>query len=172
MAGRLDIQRVPFGLVDLLGMKGSGDSPHTLAEAIAVTLADGADYYLAPRRVQVESDTPIDIATTGLLQVTSGAVPSNELWLVYAYTVTLNQNTAAATAISLCGSFRGATNLTNVQITETLNVGASSNGGVFRWFERPMVALPGYQFGVTTYSLTGAPAVKGRVRMDFARLSV
>ena len=173
MAGPLDIQRLPYGLVDLLGMKGSGDTPHTLNENIAVTLADGADYYLAPRRSILQGDTAINIAATGYFAAVGLAPAAGEIWLVYNVTCSVNNATAAATALKIWGGYvKSSTASLDCQITEQLVLGASDWGSTSRQFERPQVFLPGDSFGVRCGALTGVPAANGRITIDVARITL
>jgi hypothetical protein len=173
VAGPLDIQRLPYGLVDLLGMKGSGDTPHSLAENIAVTLADGADYYLAPRRVVLQGDTAINIAATGFFAAVGIAPSAGEVWLVYNVTLSLNNATAAATALKIWGTYvKSSTATLDCQITDQLVLGATDWGSTYRQFERPQLFLPGDSFGVRCGSLTGVPAAKGRITVDVARITL
>lgn len=173
MAGPLDIQRLPYGLVDLLGMKGSGSTPYALAEAIAVTLADGADYYLAPRREIVTALSAIAFSLTGWVSATSLGPAPGEAWMVYNVTASLNQATAAATAVKFCGTYSKQGGLSqDVQITNTINVGATDWDGASREFERPMIMLPGDVFGFRVFTITGAPGSRGRITADIARLTL
>lgn len=173
MAGPLDIQRLPYGLTDLLGMKNSGDTPHLLAGEIAVTLADGADYYLAARRTALRGDTAIDINAAGWFAAVGVTPPAGEIWLVYNVTCTLNQATAAATAIRLFGGYvKGPTTGPDVQVTNVMTLGAADNFAECRVFERPAIFLPGDAFGVRCLSITGVPAVKGRITLDVARITL
>jgi hypothetical protein len=171
MAGPLDIQRFPYGLVDLLGMKGSGDTPHTLAQDIAVTLADGADYYLAPRREIVTALSAIAFAATGWVSAVGLGPAAGECWLVYNVTASVNQATAAATAVRFCGTISKNGGLSqDVQVTESMSLVATDWDGRGRSFERPLVMLPGDVFGFRVFTITGAPNCRGRITADIARL--
>ena len=173
MAGPLDIQRFPYGLTDLLGMKSSGDTPHVLGNAIAVTLADGADYYLAPRRSIMQGDTAVNLAAAGYFAAVGLAVPASECWLVYNVTCSVNAATAAATAVKFWGSYtKNSGTSADVQVCEALSLGAADFGSTSKVYERPAIFLPGDSFGVRCGTITGVPAVKGRITIDVARLSL
>jgi len=173
VAGPFDIQRLPYGLVDLLGMKGSGDRPHTLAQQIAVTLADGADYYLGPRRTAVTGDTAINIAATGFFAAVGVTPSAGEIWLCYNVTCSVNAATAAATALKFwpVKSGNGGT-APDTQLAEQLTLGAADWGATSRVFERPQLFLPGDVLGFRVGSVTGVPAVRGRLTVDVARITL
>lgn len=77
MAGPLDIQKVPRGLLDALGLKGSGRSPVALAPETRLTFpSDWAYLYDAATRTQGVNLT----GTNGFN--TSWTVPFGECWIV------------------------------------------------------------------------------------------
>jgi hypothetical protein len=140
MAGPLDIQRLPKGLVDLFGMKGTGDSPHLLSEFV-FTSAEITDLYTADRLISTGGTTAAAVNAAGNAAFVGTSVPPGEMWLV--------QNiTAFSPALAAGGSVRcclgvsrqgGATidtygELVTFVATETpiLNV----------HFPRPLVMLP------------------------------
>jgi hypothetical protein len=87
MADRMTIQRFPKGLLDWLGMKGNGDTPHTLSEMLATTM-DVGQLYLLDRQVSIIGNTPnISTDSFGGAATTAFTVPPGELWLVKNYSV-------------------------------------------------------------------------------------
>lgn len=173
MAGPLDIQRLPYGLVDLLGMKGSGATPHALNPSIAVTLADAADYYLAPRREILTALSAVAFAAVGWVSAVGLGPASGEAWLVYNVTASVNQATAAATAVKFAGTIsKQAGGSQDVQVTETVTLGATDWDGRSRVFERPLIMLPGDVLGFRVFTITGAPGSRGRITVDAARVLI
>lgn len=154
-------------------MKGSGDTPHQLAGEIRVTLADGADYYLAPRREIIVGDTAINLAAAGYFAAVGLAVPAGQVWLLYNITTCVDTATAAATAVKFWGGYTKNSGLSSdVQLTEPISLGAADFSSAYRAFERPGIFLPGDSFGVRCGTITGVPAVKGRVKLDIARITL
>jgi len=165
------IQRPPFGLLDLLGLKGVGQAPVQLAETVIATLADCVDYYLVNRRETVQGSTGVAmVANTTYTIVT---VPASELWFCYGVSVRLSAATAAATAIRFWGhyAYQNSSGFPNV-LTDTISVGASDNGAAFSTFSRPMLFGPGVVFGISTGAVTGVPGATGRITLDIARLTL
>jgi len=165
------IQRPPFGLPDLLGLKGVGQAPIRLAETISATLADCVDYYLVSRRETVTGTTGVAmVANTAYTCVT---VPASEIWFVYNFTVRLSAATAAATAIRFWGTYAFQTSSGfPIPLTETVAVGASDNGAASRSFARPMLFGPGCVFGISSGAVTGVPGASGRVTIDACKLTL
>lgn len=80
MADRFTIQRFPTGVPDLLGMKGTGDTPNMLASELRGSI-DLSQYYLADRMLRGKFTTAALIAA-GTTVPGAGIVPDGELWLV------------------------------------------------------------------------------------------
>lgn len=172
MAGRFDIQRFPVGLLELLGMKGTGDTPHTLGDNIGASV-DIMSMYLAQRRVTVSAQTSIAMTGNGTFNATGLAVPSGEIWFVYNVSVRLTPNTAVATAIRFWAAFvRPSASGVYHPLTDVVSVGAGDNGVGVTIFEQPAIFLPGDQFTVNTGAVTGVPGSNGLVALDVARLTL
>lgn len=172
MAGPLDIQRVPAGLLDLLGLKAMGLGPVQLNESVSATLADCVDYYVAPRRVTVAGSTAVPMVANTTYAITSVAVPASELWLVYAFSVQLSVATAAATAINFWGALQRSSSSFPVPLTSTVTVGALDNGAAAAVFTRPLVWMPGDTPQIVSGAVTGVPNANGRVLIDCAKLTL
>lgn len=78
----MPIQRVPLGLLELLGGKGSGATPNQLLDGVVAVL-DLEHFYLAPL-TRVVTGSTATVNATGTWMNTSSAmiVPAGELWLV------------------------------------------------------------------------------------------
>lgn len=172
MAGRYDIQRFPTGLLELLGMKGTGDTPHELASNISGSL-DLMGAYLAQRRVSIAGQSAIAMTGNGSYSAIGMLVPATELWFVYNVSVRLTPNTAAASSIRFWGGFqRQAAAGVYHPLTDVVNVGATDNGVGYTHFEQPAIFLPGDQFYIFTGATTGIPGSNGILALDVARLSL
>jgi len=79
MAGPLTIQRFPRGLLDLLGMKGTGQAPTSLAELLAGTI-DATQFYLF-ERITTTTKFLANSAIGGYRTDATLTVPAGELWI-------------------------------------------------------------------------------------------
>lgn len=80
MSGPLIIQRFPLGLIDILGMQSSGDTPTQLSEQISGEIELGRMYML-PRGENLIA--VIAGATFGLPAVAPITVPVGEAWVLW-----------------------------------------------------------------------------------------
>lgn len=94
MAGPLTIQRVPRGLLDFLGLRGSGQLPSELAPSI-YGMVDTTVLYALPTLRWVNSQNAA--ANTSWLKYCTQTVPSTEMWVVCSCWATAT--TGAATTI-------------------------------------------------------------------------
>jgi hypothetical protein len=102
MAERMTIQRFPKGLLDWLGMKGSGDTPHELGTQLASVMDIGQLYLLD--RAAFQNGSTSNISTNGIQtpSTTNFTVPAGELWAMKNFTMSKYPSFAAATG----GTFR------------------------------------------------------------------
>jgi hypothetical protein len=174
MAGPQDIQRFPRGLVDLLGMRATGDTPHTLAQS-TVGMIEMLDLYTNDRLQTASLNLSVAINAIGQATFLNSQVPPGELWLIYQATL-LCQPTAAATALKVAaGIRRGGPNgsPSGVQlVTEQLSLGASDGGVVGQTFSRPLLALPGQDFVTQCQFITGVPAVNPTLNLWYTRIGI
>jgi hypothetical protein len=169
MAGRFDIQRLPKGLVDLFGMKGTGDSPHTLSDLV-FTSTEVSDLYLLDRMTVTSGATAIPPAGIGYTTITGTFVPSGEIWLVYSISF-ISAVTAAATSWIMSGGVLRANG--GVQLmTERQLVGAADSVNLMAYFQRPMIMLPGDALCVRCSQIVGAPGVVVTGSAYYARLLI
>lgn len=166
------IQRAPYGLLDLLGLKGVGQAPINLNPQVTATLADCVDYYLAPLK-QVLTGQTIALASSGSFAATGLTVPPGQIWFAYAFAVRLSNLTAAASSITFWGGFAKQNAAgTVIPLTRSITVGAGDNGADAVVFTRPYIFMPGDIMSVATGGLTGAPGVAGVIRLDAAILTL
>lgn len=172
MAGPQAIQRYPRGLIDLLGMRATGDTPHMLAGDIGGSL-EMLEFYLADRLVPNAAAAGAAVTVVGDLAIPGLIVPARELWLIYECTLTSGTTAAATGFTATAGLLRnvGSGNVYSA-LTDPTVVGASSQANIGAKFERPVLALPGSQFNVRVSAVTGAPAATPAVSIFFASLGM
>lgn len=174
MADRLTIQRLPTGLLDILGMQSTGDTPHTLNASLVPTL-DCSDIYLMDRFARrIEQCAVIAAAGTfiaGLPTATPLGPQPGEQWMLYGVTVT-STALAAATNVSYVFSL-SRTSLGGTQYLSSQQSVANPNvfGQGLLW-ESPMILRPGDQLGIAATLVTGAPAVAPFVQAFFVPIRI
>jgi len=165
------IQRPPTGLLDLLGLKAMGQTPIVLTDSVTATLADCVDYYLANRRVVLSGTTGVAMVANTNYGLASLTVPAGELWFIYAFSVSLNVPTAAATSVKFRGGYiQQPMAGTPIFLTQDCEALASDQATASVSFTRPYLWIPGCQPLVQTGAVTGIPGSQGRVTIDVARL--
>lgn len=172
MAGPQDIQRYPRGLIDLLGMRATGDTPHQLGPNI-VGVLELLELYLNDRLVPNASAAGAAVTAVGDLNIAGLTVPSREIWLVYECSLS-SGTTAAATGFTATAGVlrnRGSGNVYSAW-TPPVTVGASSQASVGIKFDRPALMLPGDLVNVRVASVTGAPAATPAVALFYAPLGI
>lgn len=178
MAGPMDIQRVPRGLVDLFGLKATGDAPHTLDQGISASV-DFKDEYMADRQ-QVVTATPT-IAGAGQTDFVGSAVPFDELWYLYHFSL-VGGPLCFVNAVS---TFEAWVELIPMAASIGLFVPGTGTGplaaaakvfpygGMAIMFEEPILLRPGdrFSYNVATYTGTGlnSPPV---LRLKVAKIKV
>ena len=160
MAGPKTIQRLPVGLLDILGMQSTGDTPHLIADEVQPVM-DLTDLYLTDRLSRSIAQTAV-IAAIGFAvagTVTPLGPAPGEQWMVYGL-MTSSGALAAATqityvmAVSRTSLAAGAQYLTRQQVVANPNIFAEG-----LTFERPLILRPGDQLGIFVSQLTAAPAI-------------
>lgn len=115
MAGPLTIQRLPRGLLDLLLMKGSGETPQQLAADVQASVDIGA-LYLVDKQEIVLNNTNV-LAGTGFYGVGAPlTVPDRELWLVVNISAISNAMIAGDTVVGRCAITRAPTSAGWIEI--------------------------------------------------------
>jgi len=164
------IQRLPVGLLDLLGMQSTGDTPHLVSGEVSPTL-ELLDLYLTDRLTGANVATA-NVTAVGPINTTTGPA-AGEMWMVYGITATSQGALAAATGF-----------------TGNLFVNRPSSGGFSQFygppqavanpalwagsvhFERPMIMRPGDTLGFWISAITGAPASALSITAFFIRIRV
>jgi hypothetical protein len=159
MAGPQDIQRYPTGLIDLLGMRATGQTPSQLAGEISGSIEVG-ELYLFNRRVTQVGQSPVAIGAVGFLANTTGAtvVPQGEMWVLFDCTMRVPV-IAAATALNLSLVVQRPADGTSAwfMLTEELRLTASTGGLAGYRHSKPMLLQPGDTFGTYATLVTGVP---------------
>jgi len=176
VAGPLDIQRPARGLTDLLGLRALGESPKLMAEAITGTL-DLLGLYALDRRTSSESITSGAIAGVGFSAFTfptsAIAVQPGTAFLVYSAFFWYPVPAVSTWAGALCvrrAAFTTLQGYTYIDGTDRI-YNASEGVHLGRYFERPLVLLPGDQLGVLTRSFSGSGSTPA-LELDYALISV
>lgn len=172
MAGPLDIQRVPRGLVELLGMRASGDSPPQLAQQIIGSL-ELTDMFLADRMRLTSFSSGVALALG--TSITSTGPGPGFMWLVYQISYVFPTAVAAAASIRThLGIARQSivTNIVNLPDMGSGLVPAGDTASCGVNFERPLVMVPGDNLGWRTTVVTGAPAVTPQGFIYYAEIGI
>ena len=172
MAGPQDIQRYPKGLIDLLGMRATGDTPHQLASSTSASI-DLLDYYLADRCEVFETPTAIALPGLGGISFLNAVVPAGQTWLIYDLSVLVPPIAAAASLRTTPVIYRTATTATlGNAIAPTMTLATTEGNMSGSHFEIPLMALAGQSFGLYTSIYTGVPNTIPRLCLYFARILV
>jgi hypothetical protein len=144
-----EVQRYPFGLLDVLGMKG-GRAPAVLSNTYQLTIP--ALRLLARQNVTFDANGNAATALNGSVDVT---VPDGQTWLVTEALVNVTEQ-AAMTALGL-----------NLQLrygNSTISIAMQKFAGPYTaaavdivpfYFAEPIVLLPGDGFRGTLVNLAG-----------------
>lgn len=171
MADAKTIQRLPAGLLDLLGMQSTGDTPHYIAGEVQPVL-DLTDLYLTDRLTGANGNTA-QVSAVGLLTTTVGPSPG-EMWLTYGVTGS-SGNLAATTGYTAnLGINRPSSGGFTQFITSPR---AIANPGLFAdgvTYERPMIMRPGDTLAAWISAITGAPGATSGLSLTafFIRIRV
>jgi hypothetical protein len=149
------IQRLPNGLLDLLGMQSTGDTPHLINGEVQGTL-ELSDLYLTDRLRGANAATA-NVAAVGPLLTTVGP-PAGEQWMVYGFTGASDVALAAATGYTANLLINRASTGFSQFVTQPFAIANPARwaGGVT--YERPLIMRPGDLLGVWISAVTGAPA--------------
>lgn len=169
MAGPMDIQRYPTGLIDLLGMRATGETPHQLANGIAGNL-DLTDFYLYDRVQTQVGQSPVAIGAVGFLANSTGAttIPQGEMWVLFDATLRVPA-IAAATALTLSLVVQRATTGW-LMLTDELVLPASTGGLKGYRHSSPVLLRSGDVFGTYATNVTGVPGQQAFTTVSYAVL--
>jgi len=171
MAGPLTIQRFPKGLIEILGMRATGDTPAQLAQDVSGDL-DLLDFYLLDR-CQDRLITSISIPAVGEINMGTTAGPApGFIWLVYDLAVRLPTPAAASSIQCVWGIQRTASAMTMIEGLRSPVVLPGDTFDAAKHFEKPLIMRPGDLVGVATRIFTGAPGIATSGRIYFAEIGI
>jgi len=158
MAGPQDIQRFPKGLIDLLGMRATGDTPSQLGQQISGELAL-KDEYLFDRLVGLRTGVGAGlINATGSYGWLLATVPPGQIWYVYGMSIEVTAPAPATAATLTLGVARGAANVRNY-FGPSVRLVATQGEAWGEWFQVPLVMGPGDTPVGYCSSVTGVPNI-------------
>jgi hypothetical protein len=156
MADKYTIQRLPVGLLDLLGMQSTGDTPHSIAESVIPSI-ELTDLYLTDRLASIfGSSGALNATTSG--NVANQGPPDGYQWLLYGCSYTSGA-VAAAASISWVPAIYRASLGAYQAFGEKQLLAATQIAAKGIWFERPLVMRPGDRCGYIVADVTGVPAL-------------
>lgn len=157
MAGPTTIQRVPTGLLDMLGMQSTGVGPSEVAQLVQ-PVVDLGSLYLWDRVRVLTANTP-NIASVNPFASTV-TPPTGEQWFVYGISMTTTGVLAAATAFTAAMSInRGVSSLLWQNLMDPISASAGQLWASGRIWDTPIIMRPGDTLGVWVTAITGAPGV-------------
>lgn len=173
MAGPLDIQRFPKGLIDVLGMKATGDTPNQLGQQTTPTV--GVDWLYTFDRLQFRTFNSV-VATNadGLFLGGAGAGPlPGFMWIVFAASFYTPVAVAAGATVQLGFGIRNPGNVFLVMDSLITPILAATQGAVqAKHFERPYLMQANDQFGWRVRGVTGVPGTIPEATVQFAEIAV
>jgi len=172
MAGPQDIQRVPRGLIDLLGMRATGQTPAQLGNDIRGSL-ELLEFYLN-ERFRVLQGNSSNIVSPAISVVAGSTVPQGQLWLLYQISLSSGLSAAGQGAILTGGVLRNPSGINPYfALTDPFTWGAVQAVGVGANFSRPIIMQPGDQLAIRCSAIiTAAPALPVTVDAYFAPILI
>jgi hypothetical protein len=167
MAGPQDIQRFPRGLIDILGMRATGETPSRLAQETQPQL-DLIDLYLLDRQRQFQNSSAV-IAANGNVLIPGMTVPSGELWFLYEATMQVPTIAVATLLQTMLAVYRSQTG-TNLPLGlgPSIRTPALEGNAWGIHFEKPLIMSPAQSIGLYTSVCTGAPGVAVQVTINYS----
>jgi hypothetical protein len=172
MAGPLDVQRFPFGALDLLGLKGSGQMPTRLEDQLRGNI-DLTQFYLNSLRARVVGTTAV-VNAPGWFPVAGGAlVPPTEIWAVVNVTVF---PTPAALGAGEAYTVSPAYSRTSIDAPNVLPIISTGSGVTARpsagfQLDSPVFLFPNFVWGLWAHNVT-AGASTWTCSLDYFKLSI
>jgi len=171
MAGRQTIQRFPSGLLDTLGMKGTGDTPHELAGQLAAYF-NASEMYLENRRAYVNpvGPGPTDQAYS---YNAGGTVPQGQLWIVKCVDWSFVAGAATDMQVRAAYSWPQSTPPFVYGDLLTIPAGVAKTYHNCRTFQTgELILQPGMALGYYTERLVAGGGVVTGLFVDFYRLLI
>lgn len=170
MAGPQSIQRFPKGLIDLLGMRATGDTPHELGQTISGELGL-KDEYLFDRLQGIRASPAVAQNANGDYTFQTMTVPSGNIWYLYGLSCEATAPAAASTINLTLRIARNGLNVRNlIGPTVRMTVGESYAWG--EWWQSPIILGPNETLGLFASGVTGAPNVTTTGIAWFAQVGI
>jgi hypothetical protein len=178
MADIQTIQRVPRGLLDLLGSKGTGDTPHLLNAAL-VPVIDLWWLYALENQQQLNGNTA-NLATGSqgfqAAATTTFTVPDGEIWLLLNHSISFGPLAAGDIIMGKPAIRRQGNNVilvAPVGCGSVVAAGANNDTPTVGWqLERPEIMKPGDQLGVMVETCTQPAAKNCKLFSSWIRLRI
>jgi hypothetical protein len=174
MAGPQDIQRFPKGLIDLLGMRATGDTPNQLGQLTQPMLSIKDEYLLDRCQIRTWDFGAVITVQGNTILANSGPGPGFQ-WYVYGISGALGGTIAAAATLQLgLGINRGPV-LGNAILLPGCVSGVLATGSNFYFANQsvpPLIMRPGDSLSMNVAVVTGAPGVQPSGRIYFAEVGV
>jgi len=162
------INRVPVGLLSLLGIRAGGQNPAVLEDQVRPVI-DLTALYLASfieRNVDSNNVTVVGAFASNLI------VPQGEAWYVHRYTIITSAALGAGQAFQIAPayafSFAGATRMLQLGPASNLGaVGDSVSAGALGF-----IAPPGAALGGIVHRIAAGPIVGVLWNVEFTRLQI
>jgi hypothetical protein len=172
MAGPLTIQRFPKGLIEILGMRATGNTPTNLSDSIIGTLPL-LDMYLLDRFTDRALTTGVALPGAGFTTMgTSSGPAAGFIWLVKDISISFAAVAAAATLQSQVGVSRSSNTMVGLEGMATPLLAATQAWQGAIHFEAPLIMRPGDLLAIQTTIYTGAPAVTPTGRIYYAEIGI
>jgi len=174
VSGPLDIQKVALGVPDLLGLAG-GVTPESILKEVRGSL-DLLDNYLLQRRLGTSAITQLHPNATGWWPFAAPStltVPQSKALMVYSAFTTVITGAASTFTGALAikrASFQTLPGYTFID-GHPWQMVANDSATFGRYFERPVIMLPGDELGLLINVFTGTmdwPAVY----VDYAAVGI
>lgn len=154
MAGPLDIQRAPRGLLDWLSLKGSGRTPVTLQDSIQLSV--DASYVYLQDQFRTH-DSIINPVAAGFNSPASYTVPAGILWIVVNASGLVSNGAANSNTLQWAYKRQNAVGFWARALVEAvatpINTSAWVGGPIPPW---QLILSPGDQLGLYASAVTGA----------------
>ena len=167
MAGPFDIQRFPKGLLDFLGLRATGDTPHTLETSVRGQI-DLERYYLVDRVTAIQPN--VTITANGFFTAAVATVPPGEMWLPLG--LRISATFAALTSMQWCPATKRSIGGGQMMLTNFIGaIAGVTNECTYTW--GPLVPfMPGDAFGVyAQQTVLGANPV-ATILMEYYALKI
>jgi hypothetical protein len=163
------INRVPIGLLSLLGIKALGDNPRELSNQVWPNL-DLMPFYLAATTEVLNVNT-LAVNANGFWGATAATTTNLKLWVVNSYTCRSVANLGAATSIRFRAAINDTTTNRIVSVSDALSVGAAGESPICGFSQR-IVMLPGYQLGIWVEQIALGVAPTFQISLSYTELDV